>query len=131
MSKETTLEQDQGQAIVKAWNDLYPVGTAVILVDDFGDLEHTVTRTPAGCLGCGEPMVGVEGRSGGYMLSRIIPKPAPQGFQLRFDGPPGADGPRFIECENLEGEAIRAGQWYESYDGTWLLRVRCGEDPKD
>ena len=73
-----TLEQDQGAAIVGAWNAHHRVGTPVVLVDDLGRLEWTKTRTLAWCLGHGEPVVSVEGRTGGYILSRIIPVRLPE-----------------------------------------------------
>jgi len=38
---------------------------------------------------------------------------------IRFDGPPGPDGPRFIECER-DGKSISAGVWVQDGDD-WLL----------
>ncbi len=52
------------------FNDWYPVGTPVILSDDFGEDHQTVTRSAAWEVG-GTPVVMVTGRSGGYDLGRI------------------------------------------------------------
>jgi len=38
---------------------------------------------------------------------------------VRFDGSPGPDGPRFIECER-NGKSINAGVWVQDGDD-WLL----------
>ena len=38
---------------------------------------------------------------------------------LRFDGPPGTEGPRFIESER-DGKSISAGDWVQDGDN-WLL----------
>ena len=40
-----------------------------------------------------------------------------------FDGPPGPEGPRFIEVETDGGRSIRAGEWQERPDGSWALRI--------
>ena len=53
------------------FNEWYPVGTAVILTDDFGAEHHTNTRSIAWNLGCGESVVKVLGRASGYALDRI------------------------------------------------------------
>jgi len=67
------LRIEQGEGLVRAFNEQWPPGTPVTLVNDDGEHEQTVTRSKAWCLGHGEPVVSVEGRSGGYLLSRIIP----------------------------------------------------------
>ncbi|MFL0802412.1 MAG: hypothetical protein K6L81_01755 [Agarilytica sp.] len=54
------------------FNELYPKGTPVILADDFGKEHQTNTRSEAWDL-CGTLVVMVEGRSGGYDLSRLKP----------------------------------------------------------
>ena len=71
----TTLKQIQGQAFVDAFNEVNPVGTSVILINDQGERELTCTRSEAWILGHGEPVVSVDGRTGGYLLSRIITVP--------------------------------------------------------
>jgi hypothetical protein len=40
-----------------------------------------------------------------------------------FDGPPGPDGPRFIEVEDEAGKSIRYGEWVQRPDGYWALRI--------
>ena len=49
-------------------------------------------------------------------------------FKIVFDGPPGPEGPRFIEVEDLEGRSIKHGQWVEQSDGTWALLFKCEEN---
>lgn len=45
-------------------------------------------------------------------------------FDIVFDGPPGPDGGRFIECERVsDGTSLSVGEWIERADGTWALRV--------
>ncbi len=46
-----------------------------------------------------------------------------------FSGPPGPEGPRFIEVENEAGESISVGQWFQRSpedveQGYWVLRVK-------
>ncbi len=53
------------------WNEKYPVGQPVSLTEDDGSLTHTQTKSEAWELGHGEPVVRVDGKSGGYLLSRI------------------------------------------------------------
>jgi hypothetical protein len=49
-------------------------------------------------------------------------KPAP--IHIVFDGPPGPDGPRFIEAEDSEGRSITVGQWREyGTSGHWALTI--------
>lgn len=45
---------------------------------------------------------------------------------LVFDGPPGPEGPRFIEAERLDGTGVKVGEWQENpmTNGWWRLRVR-------
>lgn len=57
---------------IEDFNKKYPPGTPVILTDDFGKKHETATRSEAWDL-CGTPVVMVDGRSGGYDLSRIKP----------------------------------------------------------
>lgn len=40
-----------------------------------------------------------------------------------FDGPPGPEGPRFVEVENSEGKSICLGKWVERPDGYWAIRI--------
>jgi len=57
---------------VVLWNKSCPSGTEVILTDDFGKEHHTKTRSEAWLAG-EMPVVMVEGRTGGYLLTRIRP----------------------------------------------------------
>lgn len=59
--------------IVRNWNAKYPPGTPVHLVNDDGQVEHTATRSEAWLLDSGAPVVKVDGRTGGYLLTRITP----------------------------------------------------------
>lgn len=68
MSKNKTF-----QKLVEDWNQKYPIGTSVLLTNDDGQIEHTKTRSPAWCLYSGYPVVSVNGRAGGYLLTRIKP----------------------------------------------------------
>jgi len=47
--------------------------------------------------------------------------PAP--INIVFDGPPGPEGPRFIEVETDDGRSISVGEWQERRDGCWRLRI--------
>ena len=58
---------------VETWNFFYPSGTAVELTNDDGKTERTFTRSEAWYLGSGTAVVKVNGRAGGYLLSRIRP----------------------------------------------------------
>lgn len=40
-----------------------------------------------------------------------------------FDGPPGPEGGRFVECEDADGVSINAGNWWQREDGYWALRI--------
>lgn len=45
-----------------------------------------------------------------------------------FDGPPGPEGPRFIETEDPDtGASIGVGKWLQRADGYWVLRVEIPE----
>jgi len=55
----------------KEWNDRFPVGQAVSLTEDYGSITATQTKSIAWDLGHGEAVVKVDGKRGGYSLSRI------------------------------------------------------------
>ncbi|MFA6166996.1 MAG: hypothetical protein WC700_10285 [Gemmatimonadaceae bacterium] len=40
---------------------------------------------------------------------------------ITFDGPPGSDGPRFIDVETTDHHSVSAGEWVEREDGYWGL----------
>ncbi len=43
-----------------------------------------------------------------------------QTFYVIFDGPPGPESGRFVECETNEGVGVRVGEW-DQKDGYWRL----------
>ncbi len=45
-----------------------------------------------------------------------------QVIRIRFDGPPGHNGPRLIEVEDLDGKSIKVGEWVKDGDH-WLLVI--------
>lgn len=53
------------------WNDKYGVGQPIALTEDDKSITYTQTKTPAWELGDGTAVVGVDGKRGGYLLSRI------------------------------------------------------------
>lgn len=59
--------------LVAHWNAVYPVGMPVDLREDSGAITRTATRSPAWVMGGHSAMVMVEGRSGGYDLTRLAP----------------------------------------------------------
>ena len=61
------------ESICGEFNARCPVGTEVHLINDLGQVEHTRTRSEAWVLGGHSPVIMVEGRSGGYDLTRITP----------------------------------------------------------
>lgn len=42
-------------------------------------------------------------------------------FYIVFSGPPGPEGPTFIEVEDAEGRGLRRGEWKQRDDGYWTL----------
>ena len=60
--------------LIDDWNANFPPGTEVVLTNDSGEQERTRTRSEAWEV-CGQPVVSVEGRSGGYLLTRLKPAP--------------------------------------------------------
>ena len=63
--------------------------------------------------------------------SEYVSAPAPQLAQqgagvpvhVVFDGPPGPEAGRFVECETPDGKSINAGEWRERKDGLWELII--------
>ena len=41
-----------------------------------------------------------------------------------FDGPPGPESGRFVECEDETGRSINAGEWIDRGNGLWALRIK-------
>lgn len=54
-------------------------------------------------------------------------------INIVFDGPPGPDGPHFVEIEDDQGNSIRVGDWAEykpegyEHEGFWRLRISLAE----
>jgi len=48
---------------------------------------------------------------------------AAQAIHVVFDGMPGPEMPRFVECENSEGFSVRAGEWEKRSDGLCELVI--------
>lgn len=46
-----------------------------------------------------------------------------QPINIIFDGPPGPNGPRFVEIETDDGHSVNVGDWVERVDGYWALRI--------
>jgi hypothetical protein len=44
-------------------------------------------------------------------------------LRIVFDGPPGPESGRFVECETPDGKSVNAGEWHERSDGLWELRL--------
>lgn len=55
------------------WNRDHRPGIGVIVKLDDGKLKYTKTRSEAWTLGHGQPVVMLEGISGGYDLARVTP----------------------------------------------------------
>lgn len=55
------------------WNAAHEPGIDVVVRLDNGELWRTKTRSEAWNLGHGQPVVMLEGKSGGYDLSRVAP----------------------------------------------------------
>ena len=43
-------------------------------------------------------------------------------IDIVFDGPPGPEGPRFVEVEYHQRYAVWIGEWIDRGDGYWALR---------
>lgn len=63
------------------------------------------------------------------LLDEVASTSIPE-FQIRFDGPPGPESGRFVECETLAGKGINVGRWQQ--DGEyWLLVITANpESPR-
>ena len=76
-NREAILMEDRAEAerkakraeLLAAWT--HPEGTAVEYTDDLGVVHASRTRSKAWALGDGSPVVLLEGRTGGYCLSRV------------------------------------------------------------
>jgi hypothetical protein len=68
-----TPDKSQLEKQCADFNRQCPIGTEVHLVDDFGKVSHTRTRSIAWVIGDHTAVVNVEGISGCYDLDRITP----------------------------------------------------------
>lgn len=48
---------------------------------------------------------------------------SPEFVDIVFDGPPGPESGRFVECEDPQGRGMRAGEWIDRGNGLWALRI--------
>jgi hypothetical protein len=73
MSKRTQRQIEKGERRAAEFNAAHPVGTQVRYYPLIGEGEfvETKTRSPAWSLGCGEPVVSLEGKSGGFSLDHL------------------------------------------------------------
>jgi len=58
---------------IETWNESYPPGTSVEVWLDDNTIFKTKTRSVAWAIGDGTPVVSLEGKTGGYLLSRVQP----------------------------------------------------------
>lgn len=58
------------------------------------------------------------------------PAPNPADVYVVFDGPPGPEAGRFVECEDADGHGINAGEWTERPNGWWALRIPRTGNPQ-
>ncbi len=73
VSSDTKKDQQQENR-VEVWNQSYPAGTSVVLINDDHRPEFTTTRTPAFRLGNGQPVVSVTRQHGAaYDIDRLTP----------------------------------------------------------
>jgi len=83
--KSAKTRQANALKLVNQWNALYPIGTAVTVELDSGEIRSTTTRSNAQMLGA-EPsrndpghtaVIWLEGFDGCYLLSRVRPEGGP------------------------------------------------------
>lgn len=55
------------------WNEKHPVGTAVQLKRDSGEVLNTKTRSSAYVSDAGYPVIFLEGVTGYYLMDRVTP----------------------------------------------------------
>ncbi len=61
----------QQQKAIDKWNSKYPIGTAVTVTKDNGEVVTTKTRSVAWLLSSHTAVISVEGIAGGYLLERV------------------------------------------------------------
>lgn len=66
-------DEDPVRMTAEEWNAKYEPGIRVLVKEDDGSLLQSRTRSFAWTLGSGQPVVLLDGRAGGYDLSRVKP----------------------------------------------------------
>lgn len=46
-----------------------------------------------------------------------------ENIDIVFDGPPGSEGGRFVEVEDMKGQSVHTGTWLQREDSYWVLRI--------
>jgi hypothetical protein len=69
--------------------------------------------------------VGLLAQEAADRIAALEQSDAEQGEALHivFDGSPGHESGRFVECETPDGKSVNAGKWHERSDGLWELRI--------
>ncbi len=70
---EKKLSQNEKKRMIEDWNRKYPVGTMVIVTDDFGEKHEAVTESEAEMLGGHTPVIWTSYRPSCYLLTRVQP----------------------------------------------------------
>jgi hypothetical protein len=67
------VARENAQWMVDIWNAAFPIGAGVVVRKDDGRQVPTKTRGEAWVTDSGDPVVLVEGITGGYLLTRVQP----------------------------------------------------------
>jgi len=65
------MNEQSMERVVREFNELVNIGDSVVLIEDKGSRTTTRTRSEAWIIGSGAALVKVEGKTGGYDLTRI------------------------------------------------------------
>lgn len=74
MAPTTPRRVPRSKLTAEQWNAKYPPGTPVRYTNGLGVSRMTATRSKAWNLGHGEPVVMIDGASGGYALWCLEPQ---------------------------------------------------------
>lgn len=66
-------DECRAHILVRQWNERHPPGTPVEVTHDFGVKSQTTTTSVAWLDGACNPLVLLESRRGGYLLTRVKP----------------------------------------------------------
>jgi hypothetical protein len=69
------MTEETAVALVKQFNKVYPVGHAVYLIKDLGEVVETTIKWPTG-LSVNGPVIGLSCCGGNWLLDRVIPLPS-------------------------------------------------------